>query len=76
MHNLTDQTDKDRKFVDFALDGSDDVILLLNNLGAISELEMGVALKLAGAWCKEKKINVKRALCGTCTLYLLCFDHD
>ena len=27
MHNLTDQTDMDRKFVDFAMDGTDNVIL-------------------------------------------------
>lgn len=36
---LVDQADKDRAFVDFAK--SDDVILVVNNLGGLSNLELG-----------------------------------
>lgn len=38
---LTSTTDKERSFVPFQNDGNDEVVLLVNNLGAISELEMG-----------------------------------
>jgi len=65
MHSLTDSKDKDRNFVKFSLSGSDNVILLVNNLGGLSDLELGVALKEAGSWCSERKINVKRAISGT-----------
>lgn len=37
----TDTTDKDRSFVPFANDGKDEVVLMVNNLGGISELEFG-----------------------------------
>jgi len=62
---LIDQKDQDRTFVKFSLDGKDNVVLLVNNLGGISELEMGVALKEAGLYLQSKKIAVKRAICGT-----------
>ena len=65
MNVLTNPKDEDRAFLDFKLDGSDNVVLLVNNLGGLSDLELGVALKEAGTWCKEHKINVKRAISGT-----------
>lgn len=37
----TDTVDKDRSFVPFKHDGSDEVVLMINNLGGTSELEMG-----------------------------------
>lgn len=41
LTQITDTTDKDKSFVPFKGDGSDEVVLLVNDLGAISELEMG-----------------------------------
>lgn len=41
LSKITDTSDKDRSFVPFKGDGSDEVVLLVNDLGSISELEMG-----------------------------------
>lgn len=41
LTQITDTIDKDKSFVPFKGDGSDEVVLLVNDLGAISELEMG-----------------------------------
>jgi dihydroxyacetone kinase len=41
LSRITDTTDKERSFVPFKNDGSDEVVLLVNNLGSISELELG-----------------------------------
>lgn len=41
LSKITDTTDKDRSFVPFKGDGSDEVVLMVNDLGSISELEMG-----------------------------------
>lgn len=41
LSRITDTTDKERSFVPFQNDGSDEVVLLVNNLGSISELELG-----------------------------------
>lgn len=41
LSKITDTTDKDRSFVPFKHDGSDEVVLMVNDLGSISELEMG-----------------------------------
>ena len=41
LSKITDTTDKDRSFVPFKNDGSDGVVLFVNNLGSVSELEMG-----------------------------------
>ncbi|KAG9019187.1 Dihydroxyacetone kinase 2 [Tulasnella sp. 427] len=38
---LTSTSDKDRSFIPFQNDGIDEVVLLVNNLGAVSELEIG-----------------------------------
>lgn len=65
MHSLTDTKNKDFSFLDFTHDGKDDVVLLVNNLGGLSDLELGVVSKEAGSWCAQNKINVKRALSGT-----------
>ena len=41
LSKIVDTDDEDRSFVPFKNDGSDEVVLLVNDLGAISELEMG-----------------------------------
>lgn len=66
MPVLTSTTDKDRSFLPFRNQGSqnketvDQVILLINNLGSISELEMGVIVKSTSTWLLEKGFQVKR----------------
>jgi hypothetical protein len=37
----SDTANKDRSFVPFKHDGSDEIVLMINNLGGTSELEMG-----------------------------------
>lgn len=41
LAKIVDTTDSDRSFVPFKGDGTDEVVLLVNNLGSISELELG-----------------------------------
>lgn len=41
LTKITETSDKDRSFVPFKGDGSDEVVLMVNDLGSISELEMG-----------------------------------
>ena len=41
LSRITDTKDKDRSFVPFKNDGKDEVVLLVNNLGSISQLELG-----------------------------------
>ncbi|PLW07657.1 hypothetical protein PCANC_24963 [Puccinia coronata f. sp. avenae] len=72
MPVLTSTTDKDRSFLPFrnqdapnAKESADQVILLINNLGSISELEMGAIVKLTGTWLLEKGFHVKRVISGT-----------
>ena len=79
LSKIIDTTDKDRSFVPFKSDGSDEVVLLVNDLGAISELEMtGIAtegeckylpssssLITAVQFLSSKKIKVRRILTGT-----------
>ncbi|OAV92706.1 hypothetical protein PTTG_09796 [Puccinia triticina 1-1 BBBD Race 1] len=69
MPVLTSTTDKDRSFLPFRTQGSsskdNDVILLINNLGSISELEMGAIVKSTGTWLLEKSFQVKRVISGT-----------
>ena len=60
LSSLTDTKDKDRSFVDFKHDGSDQVVLLVNNLGGLSDLELGVLAAEAGKWLKDHKFDVQR----------------
>ncbi|KAK4685203.1 triose/dihydroxyacetone kinase / FAD-AMP lyase (cyclizing), partial [Tremellales sp. Uapishka_1] len=65
LSKITDTTDKDRSFVPFKNDGSDEVVLLVNNLGAISELELGGITNEATKWLQSKKIKIRRVMAGT-----------
>ncbi|OCF45289.1 dihydroxyacetone kinase [Kwoniella heveanensis CBS 569] len=65
LSKITDTTDSDRSFVPFKNDGSDEVVLLVNNLGAVSELELGGITGEAVKWLESKKIKTRRVLSGT-----------
>ncbi|KAI7954277.1 hypothetical protein MJO28_006824 [Puccinia striiformis f. sp. tritici] len=70
MPILTSTTDKDRSFLPFrdtssSKESSNDVILLINNLGSISELELSAIVKLTGTWLLEKGFRVQRVISGT-----------
>ncbi|WVQ71012.1 dihydroxyacetone kinase [Cryptococcus sp. DSM 104548] len=65
LTQITDTTDKDRSFVPFKNDGTDEVVLLVNNLGAISELELGGITNEAAKWLQAHNIKIRRVLAGT-----------
>lgn len=61
---LTSTSDPDRSFVPFKNDGSDEVVLLVNNLGGLSELELsGVAGEAVQQL--EGKAKVHKVLVGS-----------
>lgn len=41
-------------------DGKDEVVLLVNNLGGLPELELGIVVKEAAQWLERKHIAVQR----------------
>lgn len=67
---ITSNKDPDRSFVPFrdlsdTKGQADQVILLVNNLGSLSQLEMGAVTKCAASWLMEKGITVVRVVAGT-----------
>lgn len=64
VENLTSTTDPDRSFVPFAGKG-DKVVLMVNNLGGTSELEMSTIVSEAKKTLASRNIEVKRILAGT-----------
>lgn len=65
LGKITDTKDEDRGFVPFKHDGKDEVVLLVNCLGSISELEMSGITNEAMAWLGAQKIKVRRVMAGT-----------
>ncbi|KAI0343088.1 dihydroxyacetone kinase [Trametopsis cervina] len=64
VDNLTSTTDPDRSFVPFT--GQDDrVVLLVNNLGGTSELELGAIAREAKKVLDSKGTKVERVITGT-----------
>ena len=61
---ITSTSDTERSFLPFKNDGSDEVVLMVNNLGGLSELELGA---IAGETVKilESKVKVLRVLVGS-----------
>ena len=57
-------TDKERSFLPLKNDGSDEVVLMVNNLGGLSELELA---GIAGDAVQhlEGKVKIHRAMVGT-----------
>ncbi|GJN93409.1 hypothetical protein Rhopal_006464-T1 [Rhodotorula paludigena] len=64
---IIDTTDKERAFLPYQHDGKDEVILLVNNLGGMSELELSsIANDTVKALEEQQsKIAVKRIMVGT-----------
>lgn len=62
---ITNTSDIDRAFLPFKHDSKDKVVLMVNNLGGISELEMGLIAQEALGVLDEQEINVVRANVGS-----------
>ncbi|CED83175.1 dihydroxyacetone kinase [Phaffia rhodozyma] len=58
-------SDPDRSFVPFKGDGKDEVVLMINNLGGISQLELSGIVGHAIEVASEKGLKVRRVLAGT-----------
>jgi len=63
----TTETDPERGFLSPSIrrDGKDQVVLLVNNLGSVSQLEMGGIVKEAVQWLRSNGFIVRRVLSGT-----------
>lgn len=61
---LTSETDPERSFLSFK-GGNNNAVLLVNNLGGLSELEIGAIANEARKAAVSKGINIERILCGT-----------
>lgn len=64
IENLTSTSDPERSFVPFTGKG-DRVVLLVNNLGGTSELEMGAISREAKKDLASRGIKVERVIAGT-----------
>ena len=62
---LTSTTDLDRSYLPFQGPGKDTVILLINNLGGTSELELYGVLSEVCHSLESSGISICRILCGT-----------
>jgi dihydroxyacetone kinase len=66
---LTSTSDPDRSFVPFK--GKDNVVVLVNNLGGISELELGGIVAEVRKELDARGFNTHRILAGT---FMVCRD--
>ena len=71
IHMITSTTDPDRSFVPFLNDGTDRVVLLVNNLGGLSELELGAVVGEAKNALDKQGIKTIRVLAGT---FMVCLS--
>ena len=62
---ITRTDDPERSFVPFKCDGTDRVVLLVNNLGSISELELGAIVGETLKVVTARGILVDRVISGT-----------
>ena len=60
---ITSTADKERSFLPFQ--GNDEVVLLVNNLGGLSELELGGIVAETRRALDKMKIIIKRVLSGS-----------
>ena len=68
--------DKDRSFVPFLGGGKDRVVALVNNLGGLSELELGSISGEVARQLKAKGLSVERFISGTFMVRLGISDGD
>ena len=68
--------DKDRSFVPFLGGGKDRVVALVNNLGGLSELELGSISGEVARQLKAKGLSVERFISGTFMVRLVISDGD
>ena len=64
VNDLTSTTDPERSFVPFKGKG-DSVVLLVNNLGGTSELELGAIAREAKKDLASRGITIERVITGT-----------
>jgi triose/dihydroxyacetone kinase / FAD-AMP lyase (cyclizing) len=57
--------DKDRNYVPFRGGNQDQVVVLVNNLGGLSELELGSIAGEVSRQLKVKGVSVQRLISGT-----------
>lgn len=62
---ITHTDDPERSFVPFKNDGTDRVILLVNNLGSVSELELGAIVGETLNAVTARGITIDRVISGT-----------
>ncbi|KAF4593368.1 Dihydroxyacetone kinase 2 [Pleurotus pulmonarius] len=62
---LTSTTDVERSFLPFCPQGGDEVVLLVNNLGGVSELEMGAVVAETRSVLAKRNFSVQRVLSGS-----------
>lgn len=62
---ITSTTDPDRSFVPFKNDGTDRVVLLINNLGGLSELELAAIVGEAKITLDKQDVKALRIIAGT-----------
>ena len=71
---ITSTNDPDRSFLPFKnKPGEDDVVLLVNNLGGISELELSGITGAATAVLEKKGVKVHRVLTGS---FMVCLIEE
>ena len=72
---LTSTSDPDRSFVPFK--GRDNVVVLVNNLGGLSELELSGIVSEVRKELDKREFTISRILCGTFMVrhYLECSVH-
>lgn len=62
---VTNTADSDRGFLRFENDGKDEVVLLVNNLGGMSELELSGVVSSAKKVLEDRKITAVRVISGS-----------
>jgi len=62
---ITSTEDKERGYLPFKHDAKDEVVLLVNNLGGMSELEVGGVVRATREELAGRKIVVSRVIAGT-----------
>ncbi|KAJ7213587.1 dihydroxyacetone kinase [Mycena pura] len=62
---ITSTSDAERAFLPFKNDDTDEVVLLVNNLGGMSELEIGGVVRAAHEELAHRRIVVSRVLAGS-----------